>query len=80
MAPQRQRVVPDDSRSETSSSKEKQILVAPSKARRIGNLAAVARNSSLKGVAVVAPLTLDPEHDEADPLGGVCSINVALRS
>lgn len=69
MAPQRSRVALEDSRSEASSSKEKQIAPMPTKARRNGSNA-VAR-SSLKDVMVaLAPVDVEP--DAHDNSSGVC--------
>lgn len=69
MAPQRSRIVLEDSRSEASSSKEKQIAAMPTKARRNGNIAAA--RSSLKDVTVTLS-SMDVEPDAYDISGGVC--------
>lgn len=76
MAPQRSRVALEDSRSEASSSKEKQIAVVPTKARRNGNIAAA--RSSLKDVTV-ALTPVDVEPDAHGTSGGVCQIPLLLE-
>lgn len=69
MAPQRSRMVLEDSRSEASSSKEKPIAAMPTKTRRSGNIAAA--RSSLKDVTV-AQMPVDVEPETNDTSGGVC--------
>lgn len=76
MAPQRSRIALEDSRSEASSSKEKQIAAMPTKARRNGNNA-VAR-SSLKDV-MVALAPVDVELDAHDNSGGVCQYSSTVE-
>lgn len=69
MPPQRSRITLEDSRSEASSSREKQIVAMPTKARRNGNIAA--SRSSLKDVTVaLTPVDVEPDAHETS--GGVC--------
>ena len=68
MAPQRSRMVLEDSRSEASSSKEKPIVAIPTKTRRSGNITAA--RTSLKDVTV-AQTPVDVETETNDTSGGV---------
>ncbi len=86
MAPQRPLLAPEDSRSDASSTKERQIAALPIKPRRNGNAAVAVRNSQLRDVTA-APTTLNVEeetqHDIHDNSGTVrqClsfSLNIRL--
>lgn len=76
MAPQRSRNAPDDSRSDAPTTKEKQIAVLPTKARRGGHLAA---RSSLKDIAMPTTTT-EVEQDVQDSSGGVRWYLIAFQT
>ena len=67
MAPPRSRLATDDSRSEAQVSKERQIAVLTTKARRGGHLAA---RSSFKDTTMPST-TIEVEQDVQDGSGGV---------
>ena len=79
MAPQKIRGAPEDSRFETSSTKEKQqlavsLLSTTTKARRTVS-AAVAAGSNLKDVTAAAPTAsegLNGQQGSPELIGGVC--------
>lgn len=68
MPPQRSRIALEDSRSEASGSREKQIAAMPTKARRNGNIAAP--RGSLRDVKVaLTPVDVEPDAHETS--GGI---------